>query len=187
MRNRKHFKAQSIGKSYEAGVIYHKGKWLDALPSTKPKFVKGYHISDEDMSKFLQLVSELSPENLSCDGELSSDEISHRYGRLMVEWRLLEKKVGRKVTESEVWHWQESGITNDKKDNIQKWIKNNGIENYILDDNKVTFQFLVGDTRKRFLSYCKRLFGEYTFYDYNSKDRVERHMFKGFTVVINNY
>lgn len=73
------------------------------------------------------------------------------------------------------------------KDKIQKWINNNGIINYFLEDDKVAFQFLVGDVRKRFLSYCKRLFGERTFYDYSSKDRLERHMFKGFTVVINNY
>jgi hypothetical protein len=45
----------------------------------------------------------LSPENLYCDGEISHAEAQRKYTRLMKEWRALEQKVGRTVTEDEVW------------------------------------------------------------------------------------
>lgn len=73
------------------------------------------------------------------------------------------------------------------KERIQKWIDKNGIMNYFLFDDYVTFQFLVGDNRKRFLSYIKRLYGERQGYNYESKARVEQHFFNGYKVVINNY
>lgn len=53
--------------------------------------------------KFLNLACQLSPENLTCDGELSQRQVRARYSALTKEWKCLEKQVGRKVTEDEVW------------------------------------------------------------------------------------
>ncbi len=52
---------------------------------------------------FLDLACQLSPENISCDGEASQRHIQQTRKRIMQEWAALEKKVGRKVTENEVW------------------------------------------------------------------------------------
>jgi hypothetical protein len=45
----------------------------------------------------------LSPENLSCDGELSRYQTQRRYNKLMAEKRALIKELGRTPTDSEVW------------------------------------------------------------------------------------
>jgi hypothetical protein len=56
-------------------------------------------------TKFECLVGELSPENLTCDGELPATAVKKKYAALMKEWRALEKLVGRTVTQAEVWDW----------------------------------------------------------------------------------
>ena len=53
--------------------------------------------------QFLNLACALSPENLTCDGELSRTAVRQRYRKLMQQWRALETEVGRKVSEDEVW------------------------------------------------------------------------------------
>ena len=53
--------------------------------------------------KFLGLVNRLSPENLACDGECSKREVGRRRAAIMREWRALEKKVGRRVTEMDLY------------------------------------------------------------------------------------
>jgi transcription initiation factor IIE alpha subunit len=53
----------------------------------------------EVREKFIDLACRLSPENLSCDGELSGTETKRRYRHLMSEWRKLEKQIGRKISE----------------------------------------------------------------------------------------
>jgi hypothetical protein len=45
----------------------------------------------------------LSPENLSCDGELGRYETKLRYCRLMVEKRALIAELGRTPTDQEIW------------------------------------------------------------------------------------
>jgi len=47
----------------------------------------------------------LSPENLSADGELPQSIVRKRRRSLMVAWKKLEGKVGRIVTEEEVWEF----------------------------------------------------------------------------------
>jgi len=55
------------------------------------------------MAEFENLASRLSPENLHCDGEISNAEAQRRYRQIMKEWAELEKQLGRKMTEDEVW------------------------------------------------------------------------------------
>ena len=57
----------------------------------------------ETKKKFLILACSLSPENLNCDGEISSAAANRKYQKLMKQWKALEKKVGRKVSEEEVY------------------------------------------------------------------------------------
>lgn len=59
----------------------------------------------ETSDKFRELVSNLSPENLSCDGELSRSAVNARYRKLMGQWVKAEREVGFKVTENVVWDW----------------------------------------------------------------------------------
>jgi hypothetical protein len=42
--------------------------------------------------QFQQILNQLSPENLSCDGELPQSEINIKYKRLTTQWANLEKK-----------------------------------------------------------------------------------------------
>ncbi len=60
------------------------------------------NLPEDVFKEFSRLASELSPENLHCDGEISNAEANRKYRRLMKEWRSLEKKVGRTVTEDEI-------------------------------------------------------------------------------------
>lgn len=61
------------------------------------------NMTEEQYQQFLGMSSELSPENLHCDGEISNAEANRKYREIMRRWRKLEKEVGREVTENEVW------------------------------------------------------------------------------------
>lgn len=64
-----------------------------------------HSLTDEIKRRFSDLAGELSPENLCCDGELPHSQVIIKERRLRKEWADLEQKVGRKVTENEVWDW----------------------------------------------------------------------------------
>jgi hypothetical protein len=53
---------------------------------------------------FENLICHLSPENLTCDGELSSEEVKACYNSIMAEWVELEKQLGETVTEDDFWN-----------------------------------------------------------------------------------
>lgn len=55
--------------------------------------------------QFFNLAMQLSPENLTCDGELSPRKVRARRASLANQWRKLEQQIGRAVPESEVWEW----------------------------------------------------------------------------------
>ncbi len=60
------------------------------------------------LQQFVDLATRLSPEWLTCDGELSQREVNRRYSKLQRQWRALEWKAGRAVTEDEVWAWDDA-------------------------------------------------------------------------------
>ena len=60
-------------------------------------------MSEEIRKEFAMIANALSPENLHCDGEISRAAAKRKGVALRKRWRELEKKVGRKVTEEEVW------------------------------------------------------------------------------------
>ena len=59
----------------------------------------------EIMNAFLTLASQLSQENLTCDGELSKRQVQIKLRQLRTEWKRLENQIGRTMTEDEVWQW----------------------------------------------------------------------------------
>lgn len=57
---------------------------------------------DELLDALDTLSAALSPENLSCDGELSRTAINQKLRAIRGEWKEIEKKIGRNITEDEV-------------------------------------------------------------------------------------
>lgn len=62
-------------------------------------------LTPEIKREFGNLANALSPENLHCDGEISPAQARQKRTRIMAQWRALEARAGRKVSESETWGW----------------------------------------------------------------------------------
>lgn len=60
-------------------------------------------LTAELKTEFLDLAVQLSPENLTCDGECSAEEVRKRRASLLHRWDALQRRAGRAVTEHEVW------------------------------------------------------------------------------------
>jgi hypothetical protein len=80
-----------------------KGRISEANPSDIPSDL---------MEQFVNVATAFSPENLCCDGEASPAQVKKTMKRLTAEWKALEKKAGRKVTEEEVWGYVQSPRAN---------------------------------------------------------------------------
>lgn len=65
--------------------------------------MKAQSLTTDVQAKFLALSVALSPENLTCDGEATRGQIACRHRLLTERWRALERRVGRRVSEAEVW------------------------------------------------------------------------------------
>lgn len=62
----------------------------------------------EIMACFERLCCDLSPENLCCDGELSTSEVHRKMDQINEAWDYLEEKLGRgKIVESDVFRYTE--------------------------------------------------------------------------------
>lgn len=73
------------------------------------KSAKMPETEDECMSWLSRIACDLSPENLTCDGELSRSAVRAKASALRAEWKEVEKILGRKVTEDEVWDYERLG------------------------------------------------------------------------------
>ena len=62
---------------------------------------------DECKPIFYHLAGELSPENLTCDGELTTAQVRKRAREIWAVWHDLETIFGREVDEGETWQWRE--------------------------------------------------------------------------------
>jgi len=51
-------------------------------------------LSNDELLKFLRIHNQLSPENLSCDGELSRTQVAARYKTLTTELKALQQAHG---------------------------------------------------------------------------------------------
>ena len=67
--------------------------------------ILGKNCSPQDREKFVQLSTDLSPEWLYQDGERSHAQAMKEKERILREWKELEEKVGKKVTETDVTKW----------------------------------------------------------------------------------
>lgn len=67
-------------------------------------------MTPELKDRFLRMACDLSPENLSCDGECSRAETMRRYKAIKAKWKAAEKEAGRTVSEDEVWGWSFGGL-----------------------------------------------------------------------------
>lgn len=78
---------------------------MKALKEQLARLIANYSPADRIWDEFVDLVTELSPENLSCDGEASSSYMSEKRRRIARRWKELEKDIGHDVSEDEVWNW----------------------------------------------------------------------------------
>jgi rubrerythrin len=96
------FKLERDGKFYKATAKMMGLEW-NRIWDKDAKMPK---TEDDHMNWFSRLCTELSPENLHCDGEISRTAAMKKYRNLMAEWKEIEKSLGRKVTEDEVYNWE---------------------------------------------------------------------------------
>ncbi len=68
-------------------------------------------MTEAQKEEFKSLSSQLSPENLNCDGEITRAQAQTKYRRIMKRWRALEKALGREVSEDEAWGFYKPTIT----------------------------------------------------------------------------
>lgn len=78
----------------------------DAVRNSGPKPA----LSRDLFAKFLDLASKLSPENLTCDGELPVAVWKRKQKELKLQWYNLEIEAGRTVSESDVWEMAASRL-----------------------------------------------------------------------------
>tara|TARA_R110000744_G_scaffold109515_1_gene206910 strand:+ start:143 stop:586 length:444 start_codon:yes stop_codon:yes gene_type:complete len=71
--------------------------WVRAKPA------KASRLESEILEDLQSIECGLSPENLSCDGELSRTAINRRYASLMRQKRACIKELGREPTFDEIW------------------------------------------------------------------------------------
>jgi len=65
-------------------------------------------IPERAFHRFFELQAQLEPERLYMDGEATHAQVSVRKMYIRREWEMLEKVIGRKVSDSEIWniYWQ---------------------------------------------------------------------------------
>jgi len=68
--------------------------WLEDANQEWEKFKS---LPENVRNAFDSILGELSPENLTCDGELSKTRIAQKLRRLNAEWKALEKKYNVKL------------------------------------------------------------------------------------------
>jgi hypothetical protein len=90
-----------LAKCIDTGKVYKMP--VSAFPATTFTPVVG--LTDSIKKEFDNLACRLSPENLHCDGEISRTEAGRRKAQIMREWRALEARAGRKVSEDETCAW----------------------------------------------------------------------------------
>ena len=60
---------------------------------------------DAIMGDIFRAYGDLSPENLSCDGELSRSQVATRRAAVNRRLAALQAEMGRRVSEDEAWRW----------------------------------------------------------------------------------
>jgi hypothetical protein len=95
-------KANEARKARPSDPIYVQSRLAAPEPAQPPEKARD---TDAIMGDLFALATELSPENLTCDGELSSAEVAQKEQRLLTSWHALEDELGYKIEQEEVWDW----------------------------------------------------------------------------------
>lgn len=66
---------------------------------------KSSDIPKDKLNQFMVLLNDMSPENLSWDGERSPREQKLALQKLQQAWKKLEREVGRKVSTTEIYKY----------------------------------------------------------------------------------
>ena len=65
-------------------------------------------VTEAQCLNWLEMIScDMSPENLHCDGEISRTAAMKKYRGLKAEWRQVEKRLGYKISETELFYGKE--------------------------------------------------------------------------------
>ena len=94
------------GVRYKCSVDH--AKLYFGAPVTKVNVVPTKLSPEEIRKRFVDLACRLSPENLSCDGELSRSQVAARHTQIKREWAELENLYGSTVTEDQAWAFSNS-------------------------------------------------------------------------------
>ena len=65
-----------------------------------------FYTEDDIFSTLSGLLGQLSPENLSWDGELSYAQTCQRAKQINKDWLEIQKKLGRVISDSDVEDWE---------------------------------------------------------------------------------
>ena len=68
-----------------------------------PETTRSLRPESSILNDIRRVYSNLSPENLSCDGELGQTEVRNKYAALTRELKQLERELGRKVSEEQAF------------------------------------------------------------------------------------
>jgi hypothetical protein len=101
------------------GVPYALMSPADATASIPraPRAPLAYYPDDPDnplLEALHQAYSALSPENLSCDGELAPSQVARRRADLNARVRRLNEALGYAPDEGEVWAWADAKRTHER-------------------------------------------------------------------------
>jgi len=74
-----------------------------STPAPQPSQPRPRRTEAEILEEFLHVECALSPENLTCDGELPRAQVRQRYAKLMKDRRDLIRELGREPSDAEIW------------------------------------------------------------------------------------
>jgi len=74
-----------------------------ARVESAPRQFSKASVGDSIFNEFLDLATNLSPENLTCDGELSPRQVMVKRQMLTSAWQRLEREINMVVSEDMVW------------------------------------------------------------------------------------
>lgn len=69
---------------------------------------------EEIMWGFLKLAYDLCPESLWEDGNITAAQVDEKADTIAYQWKQLEEKLGKKMSEQEIWEWHREFQENEK-------------------------------------------------------------------------
>ncbi len=86
----------------------------------KYSFLEHHGVEGHILHAIDQIYGDLSPENLTCDGELSAGRVRQKANALHRQLGHLQKALGHEVSESDIINWTQTKQEADEKQKIDK-------------------------------------------------------------------